>query len=73
MSRLGNYVVRETVEICRGGRDFSNMSMLQWWQRYQYKYLDIADLARRQLFAQASSATSEHASSKAGLVISKKR
>ena len=35
--------------------------------------LNIADLARRRLSAQASSATSERAFSKAGLVISKKR
>ena len=62
-----------TVEACGGGTDFSNTSMLQWWQRYQHKYPKIADLARRRLSAQASSATSEHAFSKVGLVISKKR
>ena len=62
-----------TVETCGGVRGFSNTSVLQWWQRYQHKYTDIADLARRRLFAQASSATSKHAFSKVGLVISKKR
>ena len=62
-----------TVEIGGGGRDFSNTSVLQWWGRYQHKYPGIADLSRRRLFAQALSATSERAFSKAGLVISKKR
>ena len=62
-----------TVETGGGGTDFSNTSVLQWWRRYQHKYPDIVGLAKRQLFAQASSATSERAFSKAGLVISKKR
>ena len=62
-----------TVEIGGGGRDFSNTSVLQWWRRYQHKYPNIVDLAMRRLFAKASSATSEHAFSKAGLVFSKKR
>ena len=35
--------------------------------------VEIADLARRRLCAQASSATSERAFSKAGLILSKKR
>ena len=47
--------------------------MLQWYQRYQHKYPEIADLARRPLSTQASSATSERAFSKVGIVISKKR
>ena len=61
------------VETCGGVRDFIKTGVLQWWQRYQHKYLEIADLARRRLFAQASSATSERAFLEAGLVISKKR
>ena len=47
--------------------------MLEWWERYGPGHLDIADLVRRWLCAQASSATSERAFSKAGLIISKKR
>ena len=56
-----------------GAKDFSATSVLEWWEAYHLKYPDIADLARRRLCAQASSATSERAFSKAGLVISKKR
>ena len=56
-----------------GAKDFSDMSVLQWWGRYHLKYPEIANSARRRLCAQASSATSERAFSKAGLVISKKR
>ena len=62
-----------TVDTGGGDRDFSNMRMLQWWQRYHHKYPEIEGLVRRQLYVQASSATSERAFSKAGLVISKKR
>ena len=40
---------------------------------YGPSHPDIADLERRQLCAQASSATSEHAFSKARLIISKRR
>ena len=47
--------------------------MLKWWEKYGPGYLDIANLVRRWLCAQASSATSEHAFSKAGLINSKKR
>ena len=41
--------------------------------KYHVRYPEIANLARRRLCVQASSATSERAFSKAGLVISKKR
>ena len=61
------------VETVRGAKDFSDTTMLQWWGRHHVKYTKIANLARRRLCAQASSATSERAFSKAGLVISKKR
>ena len=61
------------VETVGGAKDFSDTSMLQWWGRYHVKYLEIANLTKRQLCAQASSATSERAFSKLGLVISKKR
>ena len=64
---------QKPVEIVKGAKDFSNTSVLQWWGRYHLKYPKIADLARRRLCTQASSAKSEHAFSKAGLVISKKR
>ena len=55
------------------GTDFSDWSVLKWWRRYGHGHPEIADLARRRLCAQASSATSERAFSKAGLIISKKR
>ena len=61
------------VEIVGGAKDFSDTSVLQWWGRYHLRYHEIANLARRRLCAQASSATFECAFSKAGLVISKKR
>ena len=61
------------VEIVGGAIGFSDTSMLQWWGRYHLKYPEIANLARRRLCAQAASATSECAFSKAGLVISNKR
>ena len=56
-----------------GAKDFSDTTVLQWWGRYHVRYPEIANLARRRLCAQASSATSERAFSKAGLVLSKKR
>ena len=47
--------------------------MLKWWERYGPGHPDIVDVVRCQLCAQASSATSERAFSKMGLIISKKR
>ena len=61
------------VETVGGAKDFSDTTVLQWWGRYHIKYPEIANLVRHRLCAQASSATSEHAFPKAGLVISKKR
>ena len=61
------------VEIVGGAKDFSDMTVLQWWGRYHVRYPEIANLARRRLCVQASSATSERAFSKVGLVLSKKR
>ena len=61
------------VETIGGAKDFSDMTVLQWWGRYHVRYPEIANLARRRLCAQASSATSERAFSKAGLVLSNKR
>ena len=53
--------------------DFSNWTVLKWWERYSPGNPNIVDLVRRQVCAQASSATSERAFSKAGLIIIKKR
>ena len=61
------------VETVGGAKEFSDMTVSQWWGRYHVRYPEIANLARRRLCAQASSATSEHAFSKVGLVLSKKR
>ena len=49
------------------------MDVLEWWKDNEARDVEIADLARRRLCAQASSATSERAFSKAGLIMSKKR
>ena len=64
---------QRSVETIGGAKDFGDTTVLQWWGKYHLKYPKIVDLARRRLCAQASSATSERAFSKAGLVISKKR
>ena len=61
------------METIGGAKDFSDTSVLQWWVRYHLRYPEIANLARRRLCVQASSATSERAFLKAGLVTSKKR
>ena len=53
--------------------DHSSTTVLAWWSKHEGAPPEIADLARRRLCAQASSATSERAFSKAGLIISKKR
>ena len=60
------------VETVGGAKDFSDTTVLQWWGRYHVRYPEIANLALRRLCVQASSATSERAFSKAGLVLSKK-
>ena len=57
------------VETVGGAKDFSDTSVLQWWGRYHVRYPKIANLAQRRLCAQASSATSERAFLKAGLVL----
>ena len=51
----------------------SLMDVLEWWKDNEAGNVEIADLARRRLCAQASSATSERAFSKVGLIMSKKR
>ena len=53
--------------------DHSLTDVLQCWKDHEARNVEIADLARRWLCPQASSATSERAFSKAGLIVSKKR
>ena len=53
--------------------DHSATDVLEWWRANELGHAEIADLARRRLCAQASSATSEHAFSKAGRIVRKKR
>ena len=53
--------------------DHTLTDMLQWWKDHEVGNVEIADLARRRLCAQALSATLERAFSKAGLIMSKKR
>ena len=70
-----NWLIRPPITYPRSGLliDFSNWTVLKWWERYGPGHLDIADLARCQLCVQVLSATSERALSKVGLIISKKR
>ena len=51
----------------------SPTDVLEWWKDHEARNVEIADLARRRLCAQASSATWERAFSKEGLIMSKKR
>ena len=53
--------------------DHSGMDVLGWCRDNELGHTEIADLARPQLCAQASSATSERAFSNARLIMSKKR
>ena len=53
--------------------DHSSTTVLAWWSKHEGAPLEVVDWARRRLCVQASSATSEHPFSKAGLIISKKR
>ena len=53
--------------------DHSLTDVLQWWEDHEGGNVEIADLARRRLCVQASSATSTRAFSKAGLIMRKKR
>ena len=53
--------------------DHSLTDVLEWWKGNEAGNIEIAYLARRQLYAQASSGTLEHAFSKVGLIVSKKR
>ena len=49
------------------------MDVLVWWKDHEAGNVEIAELPRCRLCAQASIATSERAFSKAGLIVSKKR
>ena len=53
--------------------DHSLTDVLELWKDHEARNMKIADLARRRLCAQASSATLESTLSKAGLIVSKKR
>ena len=53
--------------------DHSLTAVFEWWKDHEAGNVEFADLARRRLCAQASSATPEHASSKAGPIMRKKR
>ena len=49
------------------------MTCLEWWKHHGHLHPLIADVARRCLSLQASSAASERSFSKSGLIVSKKR
>ena len=51
----------------------NKIGALQWWKRFEAKFPGVADLARRRLSVQASSACSERSFSKAGLILRKHR
>lgn len=51
----------------------ARISALAWWQRHETVHPLVADVARRVLCMQASSAASERSFSKGGLIVSKKR
>ena len=53
--------------------DHSLTKVFEWWKDNEGGSVEIADLARRRLCAQASSTTSERAFSKVGLIMSNKR
>ena len=61
---------KPSIEEENAGPDFG---ALHWWKKYAALHPEIADLARRRLSTQASSATSERSFSKAGLILTKKR
>ena len=60
-------------DVAKKQGDHSSRTVLAWWSTHEGAPPKVVDWARRRLCAQASSATSEHAFSKAGLLISKKR
>ena len=51
----------------------NEVGALKWWKLHEGKFPNVADLARRRLSAQASSACSERSFSKAGLILRKHR
>ena len=53
--------------------DGSNCSACEYWKENETAFPMVADVARRRLCTQASSATSERSFSKAGLIVVKKR
>lgn len=55
------------------GASFATDSCLSWWKENAFRFPELADVARRRLSTQASSACSERSFSKAGLIVTKKR
>ena len=53
--------------------DHSATDVLEWWRNNELRHVEIADLTKRRLCAQALSAALEHAFSKAEQIVSKKR
>ena len=68
---LHNWLMGQN-DVAKKQGDHSSTTMLAWWSKHEGAPPEVVDWARRRLCAQASSATSEHAFSEAGLIISKK-
>ena len=54
-------------------KETSKIGCLKWWKQHERLFPKVANIARRRLSAQYSSACSERSSSKAGLIITKQR
>ena len=69
---LRNWLMGQN-DVAKKQGDHSSTTVLAWWSKHEGALPEVLDWARRGLCAQASSATSEHALQKAGMIISKKR
>ena len=69
---LHNWLMGEN-DVAKKLGDHSSTTVLAWWSKQERAPPEIVDWARRRLCVKASSATSERAFSKAGLITRKKR
>ena len=70
-----NWLIRPPITNPQSGLvvDFSNWTVLKWWERYGPGHPDIAGLGEASAVCASVKCTSQRAFSKAGLIISKKR
>ena len=69
---LHNWLMGQN-DVAKKQGDHNSTTVLAWWSKHEGAPPEVVDWARSRLCAQASSATSEYAFSKAGLIISKER